>query len=188
MLKKTITYHDLDGKEITEDFYFHLSKAEIAEMVLVFEGGDLVQHLREMVKTKNAPTIIKTFKGLIKSSYGKRSDDGRRFIKDEKATQEFTETEAYSIFFMELVTDAKKALEFVRGVLPSDMSEKIEVTDTAAEDWVEQTLAEIEGSDVDMRPAWEKENREPTKEELMSMPKEQLAALFANKAATKASK
>ena len=32
MLKKTITYTDYNGSQRTEDFYFNLSKAEIAEM------------------------------------------------------------------------------------------------------------------------------------------------------------
>ena len=39
MLKKTITYTDFDDNERTEDFYFHLSKAEIAEMELSENGG-----------------------------------------------------------------------------------------------------------------------------------------------------
>jgi hypothetical protein len=32
MLKKTITYTDYNGNKLTEDFYFNLSRAEIAEM------------------------------------------------------------------------------------------------------------------------------------------------------------
>lgn len=39
MYKKTITYTDYDGNERTEDFYFNLTKAEIAEMELSAEGG-----------------------------------------------------------------------------------------------------------------------------------------------------
>ena len=39
MFKKTITYTDFNGNERTEDFYFHLSKAELAEMDLSKAGS-----------------------------------------------------------------------------------------------------------------------------------------------------
>ena len=32
MLKKSITYKNLNGQEVTEEFYFHLSKADFIEM------------------------------------------------------------------------------------------------------------------------------------------------------------
>ena len=39
MFKKPITWTDYDGKEITEDFYFNLTRAEVMEMELGTEGG-----------------------------------------------------------------------------------------------------------------------------------------------------
>ena len=39
MLKKTITYTDYDGNERTEDFYFNISKAELAELEYSVKGG-----------------------------------------------------------------------------------------------------------------------------------------------------
>ena len=39
MLKKTITYTDYNGMTRTEDFYFNLSMAEVAEMEMSTAGG-----------------------------------------------------------------------------------------------------------------------------------------------------
>lgn len=117
MLKKTITYNDYNGVERTEDFYFNLSKAEIMEMEMSTTGG-LAEMINRIVAAQDAPAIIKVFKDLVLKAYGVKSADGKRFIKSEELSTEFSQTEAYSILFMELATDADKASEFVNGIVP----------------------------------------------------------------------
>lgn len=56
MLKKTITYTDYNGVERTEDFYFNLSKAEIAEMELEIPGG-MTTLIERITKTKRYSII-----------------------------------------------------------------------------------------------------------------------------------
>lgn len=123
MLKKTITYVDFNGDEVSEDFYFHLSKAELVELELSYKGG-LQEAIKRIIDAEDGKAIIAEFKNIILSSYGQRSDDGRRFIKNQALRDEFESTEAYSTLFMELVTDADKAAEFVRGVIPKDLAEE----------------------------------------------------------------
>ena len=118
MLKKTITYTDYDGVERTEDFYFNLSKAEIAEMELSTAGG-LDKTINRIVAEQDGKRIIGLFKDLVLKSYGKKSDDGRRFIKSQELRDEFSQTEAYSDLFMELATDADAAAAFVNGIVPN---------------------------------------------------------------------
>ena len=120
MLKKTITYTDYDGVQRTEDFYFNLSKAEIAEMELSTAGG-LDKTINRIVAEQDGARIIALFKDLVLKSYGKKSDDGRRFIKNQELRDDFAQTEAYSDLFMELATDADAAAAFVNGIVP-DMS------------------------------------------------------------------
>ena len=122
MIKKTITFEDYNGEKRTEDFYFNLTKAEIAELELSTEGG-LEAMIDKMVKTKNNPELVKLFKKLILMSYGEKSPDGRRFIKNDRITEEFTQTDAYSELFMELATNADAALKFINGILPRDLQE-----------------------------------------------------------------
>ena len=117
MLKRTFTYVDYDGVERTEDCYFNLNKAEVAEMELSFEGG-LAKYLNKISEAKNGKAIMEKFKWLILKAYGEKSADGRRFMKSDEISRSFAETEMYNILFMELVTDAKKASDFVAAILP----------------------------------------------------------------------
>lgn len=119
MLKKTIPYKDYNGVERVEDFYFNLSKAEAMEMELSISGG-LTEMIRRIVAAQDTPTIIATFKEIILKAYGEKSPDGRRFVKSEELSKAFSETEAYSILYMELATDANAAAEFVNGIVPKD--------------------------------------------------------------------
>lgn len=120
MLKKTITYTDYNGNERKEDFYFNLSKAEIMEMEMSTTGG-LAEMIQKVVATQDAPAIIKIFKDLVLKAYGEKSADGKRFIKNEELATAFSQTEAYSILFMELATDADAAAKFVNGIVPADI-------------------------------------------------------------------
>lgn len=121
MLKETIKYEDYNGIERTEDFYFNLSKAELMEMELSTVGG-LTEMITRIVNEKNAPAIVKIFKDLVLKAYGIKSADGKRFIKSDELRAEFEQTEAYSILFMKLATDADAAARFVNGIVPADMS------------------------------------------------------------------
>lgn len=120
MLKKTISYVDYDGNQRTEDFYFNLSKAEIAEMEMTTSGG-LDKVISQIIAEQDGKRIIELFKDLILRSYGKKSPDGKRFIKNQELRDEFSQTEAYSDLFMELATDADAAAAFVNGIVPNSM-------------------------------------------------------------------
>ena len=99
MLKKTITYEDFNGEERSEDFFFHLSKAELVELEMSHQGG-LSEALKRIVAAEDAKSIIAEFKNIILSAYGQRSEDGRRFTKNQTLRDEFESTEAYSVLFM----------------------------------------------------------------------------------------
>ena len=123
MLKKTITYTDYNGNERTEDFYFNLTKAEVMEMELSIAGG-MTETIKRIVASQDTAHIVKIFKDLILQAYGVKSLDGKRFIKNEDVRDEFAQTEAYSILFTELATDADAAAKFVNGILPSEATAK----------------------------------------------------------------
>ena len=125
MFKKTMTYTDWNGVERTEDVYFNLSKAEILEMQLTTEGG-FDKMLERMIKAKDTIALVKLYKQLILKAYGKKSEDGRRFEKSEEITREFIESPLYSDIYMELTLDDEKAQEFVRGIMPADLSKQVD--------------------------------------------------------------
>lgn len=118
MLKKTITYTDYNEITHTETYYFNLSKAECMEMEMSTSGG-LTEMINKIIETQDVPAIIKIFKDLILKAYGVKSPDGKRFIKSEELSTAFAQTEAYSVLFMELATNAEEAATFVNGIMPS---------------------------------------------------------------------
>ena len=124
MLKKIITYTDYNGVERTEPFYFNLSKAELMEMELGVTGG-MTEMLNKIIAAKDAPSLMKTFKEMIMKAYGVKSDDGKRLIKSEELSIAFTQTEAYNVLFMELITDDKAAADFVNGIIPNEIQTEV---------------------------------------------------------------
>jgi hypothetical protein len=124
MLVKKIGYTDYKGIKREDELYFNLSKAEVAEMELSHEGG-LSAKIERIVATQNGGEIIALFKDLIIKSYGTISDDGKRFIKNDKLREEFLQTEAYSELFMELASDADAASAFVNGIIPQVANKEV---------------------------------------------------------------
>lgn len=132
MLKKTITFIDYDGNERTEDFWFNISKAELAELEMSVKGG-LKKVLEKAVQDQDGPRIMRVFKEIVLKAYGVKSNDGRRFMKSEELTREFAETEAYVDLFMELATNEKAAAAFMEGVMPKLEENKSNVMTMAAQ-------------------------------------------------------
>lgn len=116
MLKKTIEFVDYAGNKRVEDHYFNLNKSEATKMELSTTGG-LTRMIENIIEAQDNPAIIKIFEDLILKSYGKKSPDGRRFMKSKEISRDFMETEAYDQLFMELITDPKKAAAFVNEVI-----------------------------------------------------------------------
>jgi hypothetical protein len=122
VLKKTITYEDFNGQERTEDFYFNLSKTELVELEI--GSGGLAQKLKTIVETNDGAEILDEFKRIVLLAYGKKSEDGRRFIKTQELRDEFEQTNAYSELFMELATNAEEAAAFIRGIVPAGLADE----------------------------------------------------------------
>lgn len=117
MYSKKITYVDYNGVERKETFYFNLSKAELLEMEMGTNGG-YENFLKRIIETKDQAKLTQIFKEIILKSYGIKSDDGKRFIKNPKIVEEFTQTEAYSELFTELATNTESATAFINGIMP----------------------------------------------------------------------
>ena len=118
MLVERIDYVDYDGNKRSEDFYFNFTEAEIQEMNLKTPGG-LKARLEKIVQEMDQEKLVEYFKSLILDTYGKKSEDGRRFIKSKELSEEFSQTGAYNKLFMKLTTNTNAAIEFVKGVIPN---------------------------------------------------------------------
>lgn len=143
MLKKSITYTNIDGKEVTEDFYFNISKAELAEMELSKAGG-MVDWIKFLEQTNDGGMIIAAFKDLIAMSVGERTQSGR-FIKTDEIRASFMSSEPYSVLFMELIQNPNSITEFLTNVLPSDLVDKMHEVEAASQkEYTEQELLDMD--------------------------------------------
>ena len=113
MYRRPITFTDYDGNQVTENFEFNLSKAELVEMEAEYPGG-MQAMIQRITKERDGKAIVSVIKDIILRSYGERSLDGRRFIKSEK----FSQTDAYSELFMELAMNPDKTAEFINNIIP----------------------------------------------------------------------
>jgi hypothetical protein len=147
MIKQTITYTDFNDVEHTEDFWFHISKAELAEKQ-VSSNGLFAQDLQEMVNRRDNSEMMNTFKELILLGYGIRSEDGMRFKKSKDISENFSETAAYSELFIYLLEDPERALTFFTMMLPNFPDKEIKV-ESAKRQLIEQMNSVDTSSDSD---------------------------------------
>lgn len=120
MIKLTRTYTDYNGVEKTEDFFFHLSEAEILDMELETEGG-FIETINKISNAKDLPQLIKLFRRLLHKSYGEKTPDGG-FLKNDEILAKFMAKKAYSDIYVELATNDELGSEFVKKVVPSKMN------------------------------------------------------------------
>ena len=124
MLKKQITYTDpFENVQRTEDFYFHLTKAELIIFVSAYPS-DFEQYVNRLMRADDKAEFFEMFRRLIMMSYGKRN--GSSFEKTPAISEAFTHTEAYSELFIEIFTEEDKMISFFNGVLGVDLAKLAE--------------------------------------------------------------
>ena len=135
MYVKEMEYTDFNGVTRKEKFYFNLTKAEILDLELGKAGG-LTEYIRKIVEAQDTPTIMSLFKSLLLKSYGVKSDDGRRFIKNDQVREEFEQTQAFSDLYMLLALNDEEASKFVNAIVPADMK----VSDEQKQQYVNELI------------------------------------------------
>lgn len=147
MLKKTITYtNPFTEQEVTEEHYFHISKADLVEMEMEEHGVKYMKDnkeltgmqakLQKIIDSEDGRAIMTEFKDIIRRSYGKK--DGDRFLKSSTIWENFAATEAFSQLLWELCTDAGAAADFMNGVVPANLDQiAAEVREKAARQQLE---------------------------------------------------
>lgn len=139
MLKRDITYTDFNDEEVTETFYFNMSKPEIVKFLAQFPNG-LEKAIEKIVADNDTASMVAFLDEFIYGSFGVKSADGKRFIKTPQQAEEFMQTNAYSELYIELMGDADKFLAFIMGIVPKDLSENF--TKEQIKEQAQKALAE----------------------------------------------
>lgn len=132
MLKRSITYENpFTNQEVTEEHFFHISKADLVEMELEEHGTTyskdgqeltgMQAKLQQIVDSEDGRAIMREFKDIIRRSYGRK--EGERFVKKLEYWDDFASSEAFSQLLFELCTDPNAAGEFVNGVVPANLEQ-----------------------------------------------------------------
>ena len=128
MFKHVIEYTDYDGNTRSEELCFNLSAPEMLELQIHTPGG-YAEKLERVANSNNPLEMLDLVMDLLKRSYGKRSEDGTRFIKvgpdGRKLYEDFIETPAYEAFMFECITNEKLAANFVNNLIPQSTIDKL---------------------------------------------------------------
>ncbi len=132
MLKKSISYIDYNGEKQTDECYFDLSKAELMEMQ-VSEKGGFENYLTALIEEKDQKKIYAMFKEIVLMSYGRKSADGRTFIKKKmvdgqmvRLRDEFEQSIAFSELMTELISGGDEAIsDFIIHLIPKELANEI---------------------------------------------------------------
>jgi hypothetical protein len=135
MLKQMITWDGFDGKQANRTLYFNLTRYEIAHDMELEVLEQRFKRFQEDVigdepnRDMTPPEIremLDIFKVLVKHAYGVRSEDGKRFSKNEEIWDEFVETGAFDAFIWYMFEDASRANAFMNGIWPKEVQEAAE--------------------------------------------------------------
>lgn len=113
MIKKKVTYIDLDGKEKTEELRFHMNKLEYIKFVGGI-GVELEDKVKELTDKNDVLGMTNLIENLLVVSYGKM--DGKKWTKSEEDQEEFRNSEQLAELFAELITNPDEAAKFFKHV------------------------------------------------------------------------
>ena len=147
MVKKTLTFTNFEGEEVTKDFYFNLSKMEFRELDRAIPGG-LNNRIEQIRVEKDEDRLLDLMSTLILSSYGEKAEDGR-FVKEDaqgrKLSSYFKVSEAWDVLFLNLLQNEQELNEFLVGIVPKDVAE-------GAKEQIEKEKANLEQGAGNLTP------------------------------------
>lgn len=125
-VKKEITFEDLDGNEITQEWWFRLDKTDALDMDIVHEK-DPANYLKQIMKDQDSRKLLRVWRELLFASVGKR--EGNLLVKSPEILAEFQQSGAYNQFFSELIEADDAGASFFVSIMPKDVQEKIQKDD-----------------------------------------------------------
>lgn len=126
MIKHAVTYMDFNGRERTEDFYFHLSLPEVARIEAEIKRP-LDEHFKQLAAEENVSEMMAFIEKIILGAYGRKTPDGRSFQKSKELKEEFENSQAYAELFEQLLTNPDLARKFGEGMADTGKAKKNQV-------------------------------------------------------------
>lgn len=116
MYKKTVEYVDFNGVKRVEDLYFNFSTTQFTLFMSKYHAvDDPEKFVQRMLKENNTSKMILFFSDFIANAYGKKSEDGQRFVKSRQISEDFKNSAAFEALFSEFLQNPKLAQELANG-------------------------------------------------------------------------
>lgn len=124
-VKRTITFNDIDGHEVTEEWYFDLGVTDVMDMDIVHEHpDDVAEYVMSIMKNRKTKELLQLWRELLMRAVGKRV--GNRLVKGDDIMVEFRHGGAFEKLFAELIEDPKAGADFFNAIFPANIQAKIE--------------------------------------------------------------
>ena len=124
MLKEEIKYTDYNGDERTDVAYFNMTKLEAAKLNAKV-GGDIEAYSKSLAASDNLEQMLTFMQDLILDAYGKKSEDGKKFVKSEAIKEDFANSAAFAQLFEDFLEHPEKAKDFGVGLAQQAASPKV---------------------------------------------------------------
>lgn len=117
MLKQQVTYEDFDGNTQTETLYFNLNRMELISFQKRYGSENMENYINKLIEEKQIEPMYDLLNDFVLTAYGVKSEDGKRFIKNDQIRDEFKQSLAYEALIEDFHDDSRKVLEnFIAGV------------------------------------------------------------------------
>lgn len=148
MYKTTVTYENYNGEKITEDLYFHLSRAEIIKLEMSMEGG-LSSYIDDIISSGSRSKLFEMIEMFITKSYGIKSSNGNKFLKSDEILSDFMDSEAYSEFLMDVFKDDNSLANFFNGVFPKEIISAVSNNKEAIKDKMKEHGMDVSDDQIE---------------------------------------
>lgn len=117
MLKQQVTYEDFDGNTQSETLYFNLNRMELISFQKRYGSENMENYINKLIEEKQIEPMYDLLNDFVLTAYGIKSEDGKRFIKNDQIREEFKQSLAYEALIEDFHDDSRKVLEnFIAGV------------------------------------------------------------------------
>ena len=117
MLKQQVTYEDFDGNTQNDTLYFNLNRMELISFQKRYGSENMENYINKLIEEKQIEPMYDLLNDFVLTAYGVRSEDGKRFIKNDEIREEFKQSLAYEALIEDFHDDSRKVLEnFISGV------------------------------------------------------------------------
>lgn len=126
MYCKKIKYTNFNGETVEDEEYFHMSKTDLSKLQIKgFENMPYKDALEKVLKEKDMFRVLVMYADLILSAYGKKSEDGSTFVKNDEIRTQFEQSAAFEALLDEITQKEDAAKEFINNILPKDIVEEV---------------------------------------------------------------